>query len=126
MTSTHRARRSPTNALVLGATVVAAALSAVTMAAQGYPSAQLQTGQRVFVAQCAFCHGRDAAGGETGPDLTRSALVAQDVAGDKLGPVVRSGRTDKGMPAFRLDDVELAAVVAFIHDQKAKADAPGG
>jgi cytochrome c oxidase cbb3-type subunit 3 len=95
-------------------------------AGQGYPPAQLQTGQRVFVAQCGFCHGRDAAGGETGPDLTRSPLVAQDVAGDKIGPVVKVGRTDKGMPAFRLDDAELAAVVAFIHDQKVKAAAPGG
>ena len=36
---------------------------------------QLQAGQRVFAAQCGFCHGRDAMGGETGPNLTRSPLV---------------------------------------------------
>jgi cytochrome c oxidase cbb3-type subunit 3 len=106
--------------------VAASFLSAVPATAQSYPPAQLQTGQRVFVAQCGFCHGRDAAGGETGPDLTRSPLVTQDVAGDKIGPVVKAGRTDKGMPAFRLDEADLAAVVAFIHDQKAKAAAPGG
>ena len=41
---------------------------------------------------CAFCHGRDAGGGEDGPDLTRSKLVADDVGGDKIGPVVRNGR----------------------------------
>ena len=60
-------------------------------------------------------------GGESGPDLTRSALVAEDVRGDKIGPVVRAGRVDKGMPAFTLGDADLAAVVAFIHDQKTKA-----
>src|SRR5215831_1543316 len=110
----------------LAAFAAAPLLIAAPAAAQAYPSAQLQTGQRVFVAQCGFCHGRDAAGGETGPDLTRSALVAQDVGGDKLGPVVTAGRTDKGMPAFRMDAADLAAVVAFIHDQKTKAAAPGG
>jgi cytochrome c oxidase cbb3-type subunit 3 len=113
-------------AVRLAAFAASPLLIAATAAAQGYPPAQLQNGQRVFVAQCGFCHGRDAAGGETGPDLTRSPLVAQDVAGDKIGPVVKTGRTDKGMPAFRLDDAELAAVVAFIHDQKVKAAAPGG
>ena len=49
---------------------------------------------------CGFCHGRDALGGETGPDLTRSALVASDVRGNKLGPMIRSGRPEKGMPPF--------------------------
>lgn len=112
--------------LLCAALVAASLLPAAPASAQAYPSAQLQTGQRVFAAQCGFCHGRDAAGGETGPDLTRSTLVAQDVGGDKLGPVVKTGRTDKGMPAFRLEDADLAAVVAFIHDQKAKAAAPGG
>jgi cytochrome c oxidase cbb3-type subunit 3 len=88
---------------------------------QSYPQEQVQAGQRLFVSQCGFCHGRDAAGGETGPDLTRSALVAQDVRGDKIGPAVREGRVDKGMPAFRLGDPDVAAVVAFIHDQKDRA-----
>src|SRR3989475_10745942 len=79
-------------------------------------------GQSLFTARCGFCHGRDAAGGETGPDLTSSALVAADVAGDKLTPVIRDGRVDKGMPAFALGAGDLAAIVAFIHDQKKKAD----
>src|SRR5487761_1908696 len=42
-----------------------------------YPAAQLHTGELRFVSQCGFCHGRDAAGGESGPDLTRSELVAR-------------------------------------------------
>jgi len=83
-------------------------------------------GQSHFVQDCAFCHGRDAGGGETGPDLTRSKLVADDVKGDKIGPVVRNGRPDKGMPRFTVSDSELASLVAFIHDQKKKAETRKG
>ena len=42
-------------------------------------------GASVFVQNCAFCHGRDAGGGEEGPDLTRSKLVARMLAVTKLG-----------------------------------------
>jgi cytochrome c oxidase cbb3-type subunit III len=93
---------------------------------QQYPREQIESGRVRFASQCGFCHGRDAAGGETGPDLTRSALVAADVRGDRIGPVVRSGRIDKGMPAFALSDADLTAIVAFVHDQKAQADAATG
>jgi len=97
-----------------------------TATPQSYPAEQIKAGETRFVSQCGFCHGRDAAGGETGPDLTRSTLVAEDVRGDKIGPLLRTGRTDKGMPAFDLKDTELAAIVAFIHDQKTKAESLGG
>ncbi|HVH69503.1 MAG TPA: cytochrome c, partial [Candidatus Dormibacteraeota bacterium] len=69
-------------------------------------SPEVQTGQTLFAAQCAFCHGRDAAGGETGPDLTSSELVAKDVGGKEIDPIVRSGRLDKGMPSFNLADTD--------------------
>ena len=75
---------------------------------------------------CGFCHGRDALGGETGPDLTRSALVASDVRGSKLGPMIRTGRPEKGMPPFTVSDTDLLAIVAFIHDAKMKAETLGG
>lgn len=93
---------------------------------QSYSQEQVEAGQKVFSAQCGFCHGRDAMGGESGPDLTRSSLVAEDLRGDKLGAVVRSGRVDKGMPAFNLSDADLLAMVAFIHDQKKKAESLTG
>jgi cytochrome c oxidase cbb3-type subunit 3 len=89
--------------------------------AQAYPAEQVAAGRTLFGGQCGFCHGRDAAGGESGPDLTRSTLVSQDVRGDRIGPVVKTGRTDKGMPAFPLNETDLAAIVAFIHDQQANA-----
>jgi len=83
---------------------------------------QIQTGKTLFAAQCSFCHGRNAAGGESGPDLTESAIVEQDLHGDKIGVVVRNGRPGKGMPAFSsIDEQQLAALTAFIHDRKANA-----
>jgi cytochrome c oxidase cbb3-type subunit III len=97
-----------------------------TATPQQYPAAQVDAGRTRFSAQCGFCHGRDAGGGEGGPDLTRSALVASDVRGDKIIPMLRAGRVDKGMPAFPLPDSDLAAIVAFIHDQKREADSAVG
>jgi cytochrome c oxidase cbb3-type subunit III len=86
---------------------------------------QLQAGQRVFVAQCGFCHGRDAMGGETGPNLTRSALLRDDAGGDALRAILREGRVDKGMPVFRLSDADTTAIGAFIRDQRTKSESPG-
>jgi len=86
------------------------------------PAAGGTSGQGIFAAQCAFCHGRDATGGASGPDLTDSALVGTDVNGDLIGPVVHSGRPEKGMPPFALSDADLKAVVAYIHAQKKKID----
>jgi cytochrome c oxidase cbb3-type subunit 3 len=97
-----------------------------TETAQTYPIAQVRAGEQRFTSQCGFCHGRDAAGGETGPDLTRSKLVAEDTRGDKLGPLLRAGRPDQGMPAFKLNETDLRDIVAFIHDQKTKSEALGG
>lgn len=85
-----------------------------------------EAGQAVFRRDCAFCHGRGATGGESGPDLTRSRLVADDKSGSTIGPVVREGRPDRGMPAFHLSDDELAGVVAFLHAQQARAAANKG
>jgi alcohol dehydrogenase (cytochrome c) len=86
-----------------------------------YPPKQIKAGEPLFVAHCGFCHGRDAMGGETGPDLTRSELVADDVKGDKIRPLVRNGRPDKGMPPLSVSESELTAIVAFIHDKRIKA-----
>src|SRR5262245_27377254 len=75
---------------------------------QSFPAELIQAGQTRFASQCGFCHGRDTAGGETGPDLTRSVLVAEDVRGDKIAPVVRAGRGDKGMPPFDLNESDMS------------------
>ena len=86
-----------------------------------YPPELIQKGTALFRQDCSFCHGRDAGGGESGPDLTRSKLVIADIDGDKIGPVVRNGRPDKGMPPFDRSEEQIASLVAFIHTQQKNA-----
>lgn len=84
----------------------------------------VEAGNTQFQQKCAFCHGRDAGGGETGPDLTRSKLVLEDVNGNKIGDVVRNGRAGK-MPPFDISESDLNDLVAFIHAQQKKAAVAG-
>ena len=87
-------------------------------ARRSYPAAMIESGASLFQRNCSFCHGRDAGGGESGPDLTRSKLVTEDVDGNKIGAVVRNGRPDKGMPHFDFSDQQMAGLAAFIHTQQ--------
>ena len=86
-----------------------------------HASPLVDAGKALFQQNCAFCHGRDAMGGETGPDLTRSKLVLADVKGDKISEVVRDGRPEKKMPAFNFSSQEVLGLAAYIHSQEAKA-----
>ena len=105
-------------AVLLGAGLVAGASGQAPVT---YPARQIKAGEPLFVAYCSFCHGRDAMGGQTGPDLTRSELVADDVKGDKIRPLVRNGRPDKGMPPLSVSESELTSIVAFMHDRRIQA-----
>jgi mono/diheme cytochrome c family protein len=83
-------------------------------------------GRTVFQQNCAFCHGRDAMGGETGPDLTQSELVLDDKTGDAIAAVIRDGRAGK-MPSFKFSSAETSNVVAFIRERVHAAELhPGG
>ena len=96
-------------------------------APQTFTAAQLREGEVRFGAQCGFCHGKDAAGGESGPDLTRAELVAKDSNGDKLAPMIRAGRPNNGMPAFNsLSEADMKAIIAFMHGQMDKFAELGG
>ena len=106
----------------LGVTACLLLLVAAPAVAQTAPATVVSPGEALFQAQCGFCHGRDATGGASGPDLTDSDLVAQDRAGNKLGPVIRTGRPERGMPGFPLSDRDLEAVVAYIHERKGAVD----
>jgi cytochrome c oxidase cbb3-type subunit 3 len=101
-------------------------VASVSLATAQDTASLAERGGPVFLQQCAFCHGRDAGGGEDGPDLTRSKLVAADEGGDKIAAVIREGRPEKGMPRFSFPEPEILALVAFIHDQKTKAEAQVG
>lgn len=80
-------------------------------------AAAIARGKALFQSSCGFCHGPDATGGRA-PDLLRSAVVSHDDNGNLLGPTIRNGRPDKGMPSFAtMKDDEIAAIVAFLHHQ---------
>jgi cytochrome c oxidase cbb3-type subunit 3 len=72
-------------------------------------------GRQIFSANCSFCHGSDARGGEGGPNLIRSELVLDDNNGELITTVVQNGRPDKGMPKFDLAKEDIVSIAAFIH-----------
>lgn len=93
-----------------------AAMAAAPAPAAAQVSPLVEAGGRTYQQNCSFCHGRDTMGGESGPDLTRSKLVHDDVNGSNISDVVRLGRNgDKKMPAFNLSADEMNGLVAFIH-----------
>ena len=85
--------------------------------------AAVERGQKTFSSNCGFCHGTNAQGGDTGPDLVRSQLALDDERGDKIGPVILQGRTSKGMPAFHLPADQIEDIAAFLRSlQQAAID----
>jgi cytochrome c oxidase cbb3-type subunit 3 len=85
-------------------------------------STAVNRGQQQFKQSCAFCHGATGDGGAEGPSLIRSAILRHDADGDLLGPVIRDGRPDKGMPALGLSPDKISDIIAFLHDQLKKLD----
>ncbi len=77
--------------------------------------AAVERGGKVFGTYCAGCHGVAAKGGPGAPDLVRSVLVLDDEKGILIGPVIREGRPDKGMPKLGLSEAQIADVVAWLH-----------
>ncbi len=85
-----------------------------------FDMAAVARGHADFKSSCGFCHGDDARGNRA-PDLIRSPLVNHDENGNLIGPVIRNGRPDKGMPAFAsLKDSDVADIITFLH-QSAQA-----
>lgn len=94
--------------------LMALALPAVAYAPrETLDPAVVERGRKQFVSSCGFCHGDDATGNRA-PDLVRSAMVNHDKSGDLIGPVIRAGRPDKGMPGFPFTDAQIADVAAFL------------
>ena len=88
---------------------------------------EVKAGGALFRQNCAFCHGRDAMGGETGPDLTASKLVKGDKTGEQISGVIREGRPNNRMPSFNFSSQEVAGLIAFIRARgNAAALHPGG
>jgi cytochrome c oxidase cbb3-type subunit 3 len=82
----------------------------------GDPEA-IERGKALYSVNCQFCHGADTRGGDSGPSLLRSSTVLDDQGGERIAPIVRSGRP--GMPKFTLSDDQVKDVAAFIHSFRA-------
>jgi cytochrome c oxidase cbb3-type subunit III len=81
------------------------------------PPEQVAHGQQLFRSNCAFCHGSDARGGETGPNLVRDQVVLADRNGELITPIVQNGRPAQGMPKFTLSAAEIADIAVWLHAQ---------
>lgn len=91
-------------------------------AASPYPQrppadpAVVARGRALFTAQCGFCHGADARGGDGGgPNLLRSQLVLSDQNGELIGDVVRTGRPGTMMAPMPLTQAQIVDIAAYIH-----------
>jgi cytochrome c oxidase cbb3-type subunit III len=101
---------------------VVAVLWALPLSAQlisrPVPAAEaVERGKKQFVIQCASCHGSDARGEDDGPDLVRSVIVLDDEQGSLIGPVLRKGFPNEGMPAFNLSDAQIQDLAAFLRER---------
>ena len=104
------------------------AAPSVTITVKGtQATGQAAAGESLFHQNCAFCHGRDAMGGETGPDLTQSKLVLGDKTGEAIARVIREGRAEPKMPGFNFSSEEIGSLITFIRWRiKTAAEHPGG
>src|SRR4051812_40935332 len=85
------------------------------------PPEQLARGQQLFKSNCSFCHGSDARGGETGPNLVRDQVVLADQQGELITPIVQNGIPARGMPKFALSTTDISAIAAWLHAQPLSA-----
>jgi len=81
-----------------------------------YDAATLERGKAAFVAQCGGCHGSNAKGGESGPDLIRAVPVIDDENGNLIGPIILGGRQAQGMPKFSMNQQQIVEIAAFLHE----------
>ena len=56
-------------------------------------------GAPLYKQNCGGCHGENARGGQA-PNLVRSIAVLHDEKDEEIGPVIKNGRPQAGMPSF--------------------------
>ncbi len=74
-------------------------------------------GEPVYKQNCGTCHGQNARGSQ-GPSLVRSVVVLHDEKGEEIGPVIKNGRPQAGMPGFPgLSQDDIYNIAQFLHLQ---------
>jgi cytochrome c oxidase cbb3-type subunit III len=74
-------------------------------------------GEALYKAECAFCHGEDARGGDMGNNIIRSQIVLNDDKGERISPVLTKGEGVEGtmMPKFSFNQNQIADIAGFLH-----------
>ena len=71
-------------------------------------------GAPLYKQNCATCHGETARGSQ-GPNLVRSVVVLHDEKDEEIGPVIKNGRPQAGMPGFpQLSQDDIHNISQFI------------
>jgi alcohol dehydrogenase (cytochrome c) len=68
-------------------------------------------GQGTYEQRCSRCHGSDATGGESGPNIVQKLAARDDT---ELQAFIRTGRPATGMPAFNLAPNEMDQLVLYL------------
>lgn len=104
-----------------------------TFPAQQRPPADpalVARGRGLYDVYCRACHGADLRGGDQGgPNLLRSPVALADVGGESIGPVIKNGRQNPGMPVMPplpLPDDDIKAIAAHVRSVLASATRQGG
>ena len=80
-------------------------------------TAAAKLGEPLYKENCAACHGANARGAQ-GPNLVRSVVVLHDEKANEIGPVIKQGRPQAGMPAFpNLKDDQIYQIAEYLHLQ---------
>jgi len=103
---------SPPALVLVAWLALPAAVAAQNLADHTYSTADIEAGARIYVADCALCHGTNGDGVD-GVNLRlgrfRTARSDEDVR-----RIITSGVPGSRMPSFALDDGELNGIVAYI------------
>jgi cytochrome c oxidase cbb3-type subunit III len=79
--------------------------------------AAVARGEPIYQQNCSFCHGPKARGA-VAPGLVTSDVVLADDHGEHLVPFLKTGRPEKGMPAFsQLSEQQRIDLAEFLHQQ---------
>lgn len=79
--------------------------------------AAAKLGDPIYKENCGTCHGETGRGSQ-GPNLVRSTVVLHDEKGEEIGPVIKNGRPQAGMPAFPgLKQEDIYNISQYLHMQ---------
>ncbi|MBI1875195.1 MAG: c-type cytochrome [Acidobacteria bacterium] len=81
-------------------------------------AAAADRGKKIWAGECISCHGTQARGTDSGPNLVQSVIVLHDRYGSDLGPFLRKGHpTQSREPSASFSDPQIADLSHFIHQR---------